>query len=74
MRVPQVRDAGEPFRSPLMGFLEGNSDVLARLVMEMYARGLSTRHVEDAFRNATGQLIISKSAVSGGDRRAVGTV
>jgi putative transposase len=47
-----------------MGFLEGNSDVLERLVTEMYARGLSTRDVEDAFRDATGELLISKSAVS----------
>ncbi len=64
VRVPQVRDAGEPFRSTLMGFLEGNSEVLERLVMEMYARGLSTRDVEDAFRDATGELVISRSAVS----------
>jgi putative transposase len=64
MRVPQVRDAGEPFRSGLMSFLEGNSAVLDRLVTEMYARGLSTRDVEDAFRDATGELLISKSAVS----------
>jgi hypothetical protein len=62
--VPQVRGAGEPFRSSLMGFLEGNSEVLERLVCEMYARGLSTRDVEDAFRDATGELLISKSAVS----------
>ncbi len=47
-----------------MGFLEGNSEVLDRLVMEMYARGLSTRDVEDAFRDATGELVISRSAVS----------
>ena len=39
IRVPQVRDAGEPFRSTLMGFLERNSEVLDRLVMEMYAGG-----------------------------------
>lgn len=64
VRVPQVRDAGEPYRSNLMTFLEGNSDVLERLVTEMYARGLSTRDVEDAFRDATGELLISKSAVS----------
>ena len=62
--VPQVRGAGEPFRSSLMGFLDGNSEVLERLVSEMYARGLSTRDVEDAFRDATGKLLISKSAVS----------
>jgi transposase-like protein len=47
-----------------MGFLEGNSEVLERLVMEMYARGLSTRDVEDAFRDATGELVISRSAVA----------
>ncbi len=64
VRLPQVRGTGEPFRSSLMSFLEGNSEVLDRLVTEMYARGLSTRDVEDAFRDATGELLISKSAVS----------
>jgi transposase-like protein len=62
--IPQVRGAGQPFRSSLMGFLDGNSEVLERLVAEMYARGLSTRDVEDAFRDATGEPLISKSAVS----------
>ena len=61
--VPQVRGAGAPFRSSLMSFLDGNSEVLDRLVTEMYARGLSTRDVEDAFRDATGELLISKTAV-----------
>jgi putative transposase len=62
--VPKVRGVGEPFRSTLMSFLEGNSEVLESLVNEMYARGLSTRDVEDAFRDSTGELLISKSAVS----------
>jgi putative transposase len=64
VQVPQVRGAGETYRSALMGFLEGNSDVLDRLVTEMYARGLSTRDVEDAFKDATGEALISRSAVS----------
>lgn len=64
VRVPQIRDAAVPFRSTLMGFLEGNSEVLERLAMEMYARGMSTRDVEDAFRDATGELLLSRSAVS----------
>jgi putative transposase len=64
VRVPQVRGTEEPYRSGLMSFLEGNSEVLDRLVTEMYARGLSTRDVEDAFRDATGELLISKTAVS----------
>lgn len=64
VRLPQVRGAGEPYRSGLMSFLEGNSEVLDRLVTEMYARGLSTRDVEDAFTDAKGELLISRSAVS----------
>jgi putative transposase len=64
VRVPQVRGAENTYRSNLMTFLDGHSDVLDRLVTEMYARGLSTRDVEDAFRDATSELLISKSAVS----------
>lgn len=64
VQVPQVRGAKEPYRSTLMAFLEGNSDVLERLVIEMYARGLSTRDIEDAFVDSTGELLISRSAVS----------
>ena len=62
--VPQVRGTTAPFRSSLLSFLEGNSEVLDQLVAEMYARGLSTRDVEDAFRDPTGELLISRSAVS----------
>jgi hypothetical protein len=47
-----------------MSFLDGNSDVLDRPVTKMYARGLSTRDLEDAFRDAIGEMLISKSAVS----------
>jgi transposase-like protein len=64
LAVPKVRGVDEPFRSSLMSFLEGNSEVLESLVNEMYARGLSTRDVEDAFRDSTGELLISKSKVS----------
>jgi putative transposase len=65
VRMPQVRGEGAPYRSKLMEFLSGNSEALERLVTEMYARGLSTRDVEECFRNeATGELMISRSAVS----------
>lgn len=65
VRVPQVRGAGEPYRSKLMEFLAGNSEALERLVTEMYARGLSTRDVEECFKDQdTGELMISRSAVS----------
>jgi len=65
VRVPQVRDASSPYRSKLMEFLGGNWEALERLVVEMYARGLSTRDVEECFGDeATGELMISRTAVS----------
>jgi transposase-like protein len=64
VQVPQVRDAPETYRSRLMTFLRGNSDVLERLAVEMYARGLSTRDIEDALEEATGDRLLSRTAVS----------
>jgi putative transposase len=64
VQVPQVRDAPETYRSRLMSFLRGNSDVLERLAVEMYARGLSTRDIEDALEEATGDRLLSRTAVS----------
>mgnify|MGYP000107443811 FL=1 len=63
--VPQVRASSAPYRSKLLEFLRGNSEVLEYLVMQMYSRGLSTRDVEDAFRDPyTGELLLSRTAVS----------
>ena len=64
LQVPQVRESLEPYRSTLVDFLRGNSDVLERLAVEMYTRGLSTRDIEDAFREVTGDLLLSRTAVS----------
>jgi len=64
VQVPQVRDAPETYRSRLMTFLRGNSDVLERLAVEMYARGLSTRDIELALEEATGSRLLSRTAVS----------
>jgi putative transposase len=66
IQVPQVRHwVGEgPYRSQLMAFLRGNSDVLEKLAVEMYSRGLSVRDVEDALRDATGKSLLSREAVS----------
>jgi len=63
-RVPQVRGSEEPFRPRILDFILGNSEVLEHLVVEMYARGLSTRDVEDCFRDEAGNPMISRSAVS----------
>jgi putative transposase len=66
VRMPRLRGcADDPYRSKLMEFLGGNSEALERVVVEMYARGLSTRDVEECFRDEiSGALMISRSAVS----------
>ncbi len=63
VEVPQVR--GVPgHQSALLQFLGKHSEVLEKLAVEMYARGLSTRDIEAAFQEATGRCLLSRSAVS----------
>ena len=44
--------------------LAGRTAELERLAVEMYARGLSTRDIEAAFRDASGASLLSRTAVS----------
>jgi len=62
--VPQVADRTEPLRSKIREVISGRSEELERLAIEMYARGLSTRDIEAAFRDETGATVLSRSAVS----------
>ena len=62
--APQISDRAEPFRSRLRALLSGRTDELERLGIEMYARGLSTRDIEEATRDESGAALLSKSAVS----------
>lgn len=62
--VPQVRGTGSPFHSRLRERLGDRTEVLKRLVVEAYARGLSTRDVEEALKQATGDAVLSRSGVS----------
>jgi transposase-like protein len=64
VQVPQVREAETPYRSQLYAFLRGHSDVVERLAIEMWARGLSTRDVEAAFTDEQGVCLLSRTAVS----------
>jgi transposase-like protein len=62
---PQVRGGQEPYRSRIWELLAGGrSAAVERLIVEMYARGLSTRDIEDVFRGPEGEVLLSKSAVS----------
>jgi len=62
--APQVAGGEVPFRSQLRQHLKGHSEALEDLAIEMLARGLSVRDIEDAFKDETGRLLLSKTAVS----------
>ncbi|MCL6580339.1 MAG: transposase [Firmicutes bacterium] len=65
MDVPQVRDTEELVRLAVWEALSRRTDVLDRLVVQMYTRGLSTRDIEDALREATGgESVLARSTVS----------
>ena len=62
--APQVRGRDAPFRSELRQHLKGHSEALEDLAIEMLARGLSVRDIEDAFKDEQGRLLLSRTAVS----------
>ena len=62
--APQVRDTPEPFVSSVRAALSGRTRELERLAVELYARGLSTRDIEDTFTDETGRRLLSRAAVS----------
>ncbi len=62
--APQGRDAPEPFVSGVRAALSGRTQELERLAVELNARGLSTRDIEDAITDETGRRLLSRAAVS----------
>jgi putative transposase len=66
IELPQVRGA-DGWSSPLWQKLKARTEVLDKLVVEMYARGLSTRDIEDLFGeidDGDQAALLSKSSVS----------
>jgi putative transposase len=62
--APQVAGRDEPFRSEIREHLKGRTQALEDLAVELLARGLSVRDIEDAFKDETGRLLLSRTAVS----------
>ena len=62
--APQVRDTAEPFVSAVRENLAGRTEALEDLAIELYARGLSTRDIEDTFTDPQGRKLLSRAAVS----------
>ena len=61
--APQIAGRDEPFRSGIREHLQGHTQRLEDLAIEMLA-GLSVRDIEDAFKDENGRLLLSKTAVS----------
>jgi putative transposase len=64
VKLPQIRGWEEPYRSPLWRQVATTSDVLKRLIVEMYVGGMSQRDIEYSLESALGQFVLSKSTVS----------
>ena len=62
--APQIAGRAEPFRSEIRESLKGRTQALEDLAVELLARGLSVRDIEDAFRDESGRLLLSRTAVS----------
>ena len=62
--APQIAGREEPFRSEIRESLKGRTQALEDLAVEMLARGLSVRDIEDAFKDESGRLLLSRTAVS----------
>src|SRR5215472_885588 len=62
--VPQVREVAADLLTTLRRRLAGRTDELTRLGLELFARGCSTRDIEDLFRGADGRSLLSRTAVS----------
>jgi transposase-like protein len=62
--VPQVREVDGSALTALRDVLKGRTDALENLAVEMYARGCSTRDIEEIFRDDSGASLLSRTAVS----------
>jgi transposase-like protein len=61
---PQIRGREDPFRSTMWGQMAPTSDVLKRLIVEMYVGGMSQRDIEYSLERALGHFGLGKSTVS----------
>ena len=64
IQKPQVSDSPETFHSNFWKSIRGNTAALEHLAVKMYARGCSTRDVEEILKDQEGNLLLSKSSIS----------
>jgi len=64
VKVPQIRGQAEPYRSQLWSQVSRTSEVLKKLIVEMYVGGMSQRDIERGLESAVGHFLLSQSTVS----------
>jgi len=64
IQKPQITGHQERFHSEIWPVLKGRTQQLERIAVEMYARGCSTRDIEDLLKDEQGRILLSRSAVS----------
>lgn len=64
LRRPRVRQNSETFESRIFQRLTGLEESLKKIILESYVHGLSTRDIEDTFKDQNGKPLLSRSAVS----------
>ena len=63
LKLPQLREALQPFASRILSEMRGKTSCLERLVQEIYVQGPSTREIEALFEDLHGVPLLSPSAV-----------
>lgn len=64
IRRPRLRDNEEDFESEVIRRLSSIENTLKTIALESYVRGLSTRDIEETFKDEKGNSLISRSGVS----------
>ena len=61
VKVPQIRGQADPYRSQLWTQVSRTSEVIKKLIVEMYVGGMSQRDIEQGLESAVGHFLLSKS-------------
>jgi len=64
VKVPQIRGQAEPYRSQLWNNMSHTSEVLKKLIVEMYVGGMSQRDIEQGLESAVGHFLLAHRTVS----------
>jgi len=64
VKLPPGRGREEPYQSQLWSTMASTSEVLKRLIVELYVGGMSQRDSEYSLEQALGQFVLSKSTGS----------